>query len=153
MPRIVALLLDTGQWSRLRDNPAMLGGAVDEGLRCVVPTPAMVRAVVADTEIAGRHFRRGGRAFIFTYNLAKSAAHFPQPWRFDPARRHDPRARHLWYGAGPHFCLGFALAQAEIRATLETLLAVGGTVAIVRRRAARGVLLPGYARLVVRARR
>jgi len=86
-----------------------------------------------------------------TYNLAKDPRMFPAPQRFDMNRPVDPRARHLWYGSGPHFCLGFVLAQRELCAVVDALLRAPGRLRVVRRRYARRVLLPGYARLDVRA--
>jgi cytochrome P450 len=150
VPRLVALLVDSGEWARLRDDPARLDCVIDEGLRCIIPSPVMVRAVLDDTEIDGHRFRKGVRAVIFTYNVLKSRQFYPHPARFDPDRAHDPRVRHLWYGAGHHYCLGFALAQQEIRAVLQALLQVGGVPHIVRRGAARRVMLPAYARLDLR---
>src|SRR5262249_45382786 len=37
LPRIVALLVDSGQLGRLRAEPALLPAAIDEGLRCTAP--------------------------------------------------------------------------------------------------------------------
>jgi cytochrome P450 len=63
---------------------------------------------------------------------------------------HDPRARNLWYGAGPHFCLGFAVAQREMLLALQALLAEPGELRIVRRRIGTRRLLAGYSTLEVR---
>jgi cytochrome P450 len=150
VPRLVALLIDSGEWADVRGAPARLDCVIDEGLRCIIPSPVMIRAVRDDTEVAGNRFRRGSRAIIFTYNVLKTPRFYPHPSRFDPKRVHEPPVRHLWYGAGHHFCLGFALAQQEMRAALQALLAVDGTPRIVRRRAARRVMLPSYARLDLR---
>ena len=150
VPRLVALLVDSGEWARLRDDPARLDCVIDEGLRCIIPSPVMVRAVRDDAVIEGHRFRTGSRAVIFTYNVLKASGFYLHPSRFDPDRDHDPRVRHLWYGAGHHYCLGFALAQEEIRAFLQALLAVEGMPRIVRRTAARKVMLPAYARLDLR---
>jgi cytochrome P450 len=150
LPRIVAMLVDTGEWLRLANRPELVAAAVDEGLRCCVPIPATIRSVACDTVVHGHRFAAGSRAFVFTYNLAKDQRMFPSPQRCDITRPVDPRARHLWYGSGPHFCLGFALAQRELGAVVETLLRAPGRLRIVRRRYARHVLLPGYARLDVR---
>jgi cytochrome P450 len=100
--------------------------------------------------VGSRRIRAGERVVILTCNTARDARLFAQPDRFDISRVHDPRTRSLWYGAGPHFCFGFALAQRELHAVLAAIAAVPGTLRIVQRRAARGVLLPALARLTVR---
>jgi len=103
VPRIIALLVDIGQWARLRATPALPPSAIDEGLRCTVPVPATIRSVATEATVAGHRFRRGSRAFIFRYNVAKHPRLFPHP----AASRHHsplhrPRAKHVWYGSGPH---------------------------------------------------
>ena len=151
LPRLVALLVDAGQWDAARDRaPDGLAGVLAEGLRFAAPVPATVRIAARDVSLDGRRVRRGTRVVVLACNAARDPALFPDPDRFDVARTHDPRARHLWFGAGPHFCLGFALAQRQLRRSLATLLAVDGTPRIVRRRVARGALIPAYASLVLR---
>jgi cytochrome P450 len=150
LPRALALLLDTGQWARLRERPDLLPHALDEALRCTVPVPITVRTAARDVEVDNHRFRAGSRLVIFTYNLAKSPSVVGAPGRCDIQQPLDPRARNLWYGSGPHFCLGYGLAQYELRAVLQTLLDLPGRLRITRRRYARHVLLPAYARLDVR---
>ncbi|TDC40811.1 cytochrome P450, partial [Actinomadura sp. KC345] len=58
----------------------------------------------------------------------------------------------LWFGAGPHFCIGYPLAMAQIRMVARTLLDAG-PLRITRRSAARGVLIPTYRHLAVRVER
>jgi cytochrome P450 len=152
LPRIVALLVDTGQWGRLRQHPELLPGAIDEGLRCTAPTLATIRAVARPVTLAGHRLAPGDRLTLLTHNCAKNPRLFPAPWRYDPARIHPPEARHLWFGAGPHFCLGFALAQEELRSALRALTALPNDLTIVGRRPSFG-FLPRYERLVVRAGR
>ncbi len=63
--------------------------------------------------------------------------------------------RHLWFGAGPHFCLGMPLALAQVDAVLDALrpvAAAGRSLEVTDRAVARGVLIPAYRSLVVRAR-
>ncbi len=103
LPRIVALLLDSGEWSHLRHQPNLVCAAVDEGLRCTVPIPATIRSIAQTGTVRGHRFTAGGRAFIFTYNLAKDPRLFPSPERFDILRASGQLARYLWYGSGPHF--------------------------------------------------
>lgn len=151
LPRLVALLVDGGQWEAARErSPDGLGPVLAEGLRFAAPVPATVRIAARDLTLDGRRVRQGTRVVVLACNAARDPALFPDPDRFDVTRTHDPRARHLWFGAGPHFCLGFALAQRQLRRTLEALLSVPGTPRIVRRRTARGALIPAYASLVLR---
>jgi cytochrome P450 len=150
LPRIVALLIDSGQISRLSQEPERIPAAIDEGLRYVTPLPATVRIAGGDVTLRGERVRAGTRVLILSMNLTKDADVFPDPFRFDIDRRQDPRGNRLWFGAGPHFCFGFTLAQRELQRVVELLAAVRGRLMIVRRRPALGALLPRYDRLDIR---
>jgi cytochrome P450 len=152
LPRIVALLIDSGQMARLRDRDA-IGRAVDEGLRYVAPVPVTVRIANRGVMLRGREIPVGTRLLVFTSNLTRDASVFPDAARFDIDRVHDARGRHLWYGAGPHFCFGFVLAQRQLQRALETLAALPGRLAIQRRRPAFRTLLAMYECLDVRLER
>jgi cytochrome P450 len=150
LPRIVAVLIDTGQLAVVQRHPESVARAVAEGLRFVAPVPATTRIAARNTSVGGVQVNAGTRMLILTMNVARDPRHFPRPDRFDVDRVHDPAARQPWYGAGPHFCLGVAIAQCQLTAALTVLAETHGTVEIVRRRPARHVLLPGYAMLAVR---
>jgi cytochrome P450 len=150
VPRVLALLIDSGQQGRVRRDRALAAAAVDEGLRFTTPVPATVRIAGPRAQVAGRALPPGTRVVILTGNLARDPRLFADPDRFDVDRVHDGRARHLWYGVGPHFCLGFALAQRELRLVIESLASLPGPLRIVRRRVSWRALLPSYRRLEVR---
>ena len=150
LPRVVALLIDSGAMDELRSDPALVSRAIDEGLRFATPVPATLRIAVADAEVHGHRFRRGTRVILLTANMARDHTVFPNPDRFDIHRQFDARGRYMWYGAGPHFCLGFPLAQREMQMVVGIMAQLPGRLRIVRRRAATGVLLPAWARLDVR---
>jgi cytochrome P450 len=142
VPRLVAIAHDTGWTARLLADDAQLRRrAVEEGLRVTVPTPAMLRSVRSSASVGGVPVDAGDRVVIATVNCCRAAG------GFDPDRSVDPAVRHLWFGAGPHFCLGMPLATAQVDAVLDALAAASsdGRVPVVgRRRAARGVLVPAY---------
>ncbi|MEU7821524.1 cytochrome P450 [Catellatospora sp. NPDC049133] len=142
VPRLIALLHDAGQLDRVAADPALLDPAIDEAMRVSTPTPMMLRSVHAETAIGDVAVRPGDRVLLATHNCCQ--AYGP----FDLDRPHPPELRRLWFGAGPHFCIGYPLAMAEIRAVAATVLAAA-PLRIVRRRAARGVLIPTYRELVV----
>ncbi|MFD7023340.1 cytochrome P450 [Promicromonospora sukumoe] len=142
VPRLVAIAHDTGWTARLlAPDAALRRRAVEEGLRVTVPTPAMLRAVRADASVGGLPVAAGERVVIATVNCCRASG------GFDPDRPVDPAVRHLWFGAGPHFCLGMPLAMAQVDVVLDALAAAAtdGRVPVVgRRQAARGVLVPAY---------
>ncbi|MBA8809813.1 cytochrome P450 [Promicromonospora sukumoe] len=142
VPRLVAIAHDTGWTARLlAPDAALRRRAVEEGLRVTVPTPAMLRSVRADASVGGLPVAAGERVVIATVNCCRASG------GFDPDRPVDPAVRHLWFGAGPHFCLGMPLAMAQVDVVLDALAAAAtdGRVPVVgRRQAARGVLVPAY---------
>jgi len=144
LPRMVALLIDSGWMARLRREPERIDAAIAEGLRVTTPSPVMLRSVAAPAEIGGLAVRPGERVILATF-LANAAA-----GDFDPEANPAASLKQLWFGAGVHFCLGAPLAMAQVRSSLDALLAVDG-LHIVSRRAASGVLIPSYASLRVAA--
>ncbi|MFB4312496.1 cytochrome P450 [Actinomadura sp. 21ATH] len=143
VPRLVALLHDAGRLDP-GARAADVGLAIDEAMRVTTPTPVMLRGVHAAASVGDVAVRPGDRILIATHNCCR--AYGP----FDPDRPQPPELRRLWFGAGPHFCIGYPLAMAETRAVARTVLAAA-PLKITRRRAARRVLIPTYARLAVRA--
>ena len=152
VPRAVALLVDSGQQRDLRSEPKLMQSAIDEALRFIVPSPIMLRSVCSDVTVSGHRFKAGQRVMLFTYNLLKHPDLYPRPRRFDIRREQPACARNIWFGAGPHFCLGFGLAQREMKMVIGALIDLPREVAVVRRAYSRGVLIPAYSRLDVRMR-
>ncbi len=142
LPRMIALLIDSGWMARLRETPDRTDAAIAEGLRVTTPSPVMLRSVVAPGTIGPVAVRPGDRVILATFAANAAAG------GFDPDGNPAASLKQLWFGAGVHFCLGAPLAMAQVRATLDALLAAGD-LRIVDRRAAGGVLIPSYARLRV----
>lgn len=143
LPRAIALLADDHRLQGCAGDAAATAAAVDESMRYACPVPATMRIAARATELGGVRINAGERVVILTANLGRDPLLFPSPDRFDVTRAADPRARYLWYGAGSHFCLGFPLAQRVLRQAVAEVAAVG-PLRVVRRRAARGVLLPAW---------
>jgi cytochrome P450 len=149
VPRLIALLHDSGRLDALADSvragePGPLDTAIEEALRVTTPTPVMLRSVASPVRIGPVAVRPGDRILIATHNCARAYGDF------DPDRPHPPEVRRLWFGAGPHFCIGYPLAMVETRALARTVLA-HAPLRITARKAARRVLLPAYERLELKA--
>lgn len=150
IPRLVALLVDSGWFPLIAADRALVEPAITEGLRVTTPSPVMLRSVSPssppDATIGNVRVRAGDRVILATF--AANRALGP----FDPAANVASTLKQLWFGAGTHFCLGAPLALAQIRLTLDAILDGAGTSAltVTSRLPARGVLIPSYAALVVR---
>lgn len=149
-PRISALLLDSGRWASLAD-PKAREDVIDEGLRLTTPSEFILRSVREPATVRGHRFRRDERVFLSLYGMAR--------WRGlyqgDPEQLHlgepMPRElRQLWFGAGPHFCIGAPIAREEMR-RLFSALAPFEHLRIVDRWPAEGVLFAAYGGLVMQA--
>lgn len=147
LARVTALLSDTGWWPRVDSDSAT--SVLDEALRYVSPLPGMTRTVAEDCEIHGRLFRRGRTLVGHIYNAVRDARVIERGNDFDPDRAIPTSLRQLWFGAGTHFCIGMPLARAVLTTTISGLAELGGVEVVARQPAAR-VLIPAYARLLVR---
>jgi cytochrome P450 len=148
LPRLIALTIDSGWMGAVADDPALYDSVVSEGLRVTVPSPIMLRGVVAEATVGRTKVRPGDRIVVATLSCAQAYGDF------DPTRPHPPELRQLWFGAGEHFCLGMPLAMAEVRtvygAVLDAWRSVG-PLTITERKVAKRVLIPGYAQLKLSA--
>jgi len=142
LPRLVAVLVDSGWYPHLLADRSLIDPAIAEGLRVTTPSPVMLRSVVADATIGSVPVHTGDRVVLATF--AANRALGP----FDPSLNTAATLKQLWFGAGTHFCLGAPMAMAEIRLVVDALLAAG-PIRVVTRSASRGVMIPSYASLVI----
>jgi hypothetical protein len=116
---VLLLLRFPDERKRLQDDLALLPGAVDECLRYESPIQLTDRAVLEDCELGGKRIRRHQMVAVVLAAANRDPAHFPDPDRFDVARRDN---HHLAFGQGNHFCLGSQLARLEAEVALGALL-------------------------------
>ncbi|MFF4923298.1 cytochrome P450 [Kitasatospora sp. NPDC001261] len=116
---VLALLRHPDQLARLRADPGLIRGAVEELARYDTVTQAIVRVVAEDLEIGGRTLREGDLAYLFLAAANRDPDRFEDPDRLDLTR---PGNRHLTLGHGPHFCLGGPLAKLQAEVAIGTLV-------------------------------
>lgn len=105
---------------RLRDNPSLLPGAVEEMLRWTCPLHYFRRTATADAEIGGQAIKAGDRVVMLYSSANFDEDVFEAPLTFDIERKENP---HLAFGHGIHLCLGANLARLEARVFFEEFFA------------------------------
>ncbi|WP_030663342.1 cytochrome P450 [Streptomyces rimosus] len=117
---VLALIDHPDQRERLRRNPSLIPGAVEEFLRWSSPVHHFRRTATRDTELGGRRISRGEKVVLWFSSGNRDETVFDAPHRFDVTRTPND---HLTFGkGGPHFCLGSSLARLELRVLFEELL-------------------------------
>ncbi|WP_326768730.1 cytochrome P450 [Streptomyces sp. NBC_01591] len=115
-----ALLDHPGQLAALRDDPELIGGAVEEMLRYDGPVEtATFRYPREQVEIGQRVVPAGAPVLVSLAGADRDRGRYPEPDTFDIRR--DARG-HLAFGHGVHFCVGAPLARMEGRIAIRTLL-------------------------------
>ncbi|MCU1673936.1 MAG: hypothetical protein JWN77_2049 [Frankiales bacterium] len=115
---MLALLRVPGLLDRVRADPAVAEGVVEEVLRLDPPVQMTMRTALEDVELPGGVVKAGGTAVLLIAAAGRDEEAFPDALRFDPDR-HD--SRHLAFGGGIHFCLGAPLARLEGRVVVAEL--------------------------------
>ncbi|RTL07370.1 MAG: cytochrome P450 [Acidimicrobiia bacterium] len=108
------------QWDRLREDPSLLSGAVEEVLRWASPLLYFRRNAVEDVEVAGQLVRAGDIVSLWYISANRDESVFADPFTFDIGR--SPNHHVAFGGGGPHFCLGASLARLELRVLFESML-------------------------------
>ena len=107
---MLALMRFPGEMQRLRDDPSLANGAVEELLRYDGPSGAQVRIVQVEHALHGKTLAPGERVFMMLNAANRDPRAYAEPDRLDIHRDGMP---HLTFGFGMHICLGFPLARLE----------------------------------------
>lgn len=116
---ILALLENPDQMGRLRDEPSLIGSAVEEFLRYDSPVQRIWRLALQDCEIDGKRILKGQIVLPLIGAANRDPAQFLDPHRLDIGRRDNI---HAAFGVGTHFCVGATLARTQGQIAIQTLL-------------------------------
>ncbi|MDQ2877458.1 MAG: cytochrome P450 [Pseudomonadota bacterium] len=117
---LLTLIRQPDKQRQLRDQPEIIGTAVEELLRYETPSQHTARICPDDTEIGGKLIRKGEAVMAVMAAANRDPDRFPDPDTLDLTRTDN---RHLAFGWAAHFCFGAALARMEARIAFTSLLA------------------------------
>jgi cytochrome P450 len=107
---------------KLAADPGLIDRAVEEILRYRSPLEGLFRTATDDVELAGCPIPKGAKIRVVWASANHDEQQFEAADRFIVDRDPAELRKHVAFGLGPHSCLGAALARAELRIALSTLL-------------------------------
>ncbi|MEV7342867.1 cytochrome P450 [Streptomyces sp. NPDC093544] len=116
---MLALLRHPDQMAKLRDDPTLVPGAVEEMLRYDSPTQLGNRVTDGPVRIGGVEIPDGSSVVALVGAAHRDPRRYPDPARFDVTRNDAPV---LSFSSGIHYCLGASLARLEAQIAFSTLL-------------------------------
>jgi len=117
---VFALLQNLDQLEKLKKQPGLIVSATEEMMR--YDGAVQLRGVCAAEKvtIGDRVIASGETVYMVIGAANRDPDQFAKPDRFDIERSPN---RHLEFGNGIHFCIGAALARAEVQIAISSLLA------------------------------
>jgi len=107
------------QLKRVREDPALIPGAIDEVLRYDSPVQATVRRAARPLTLGDESVKENENVLVWLGSANRDPDAFSDADRFDVGRTPN---HHVSFGFGIHYCLGSNLARLEGRIALRELL-------------------------------
>jgi cytochrome P450 len=108
------------EFAKVKADPALINGLIEESIRWVTPVKHFMRTATTDTELSGRKIAKGDWLFLSYPSGNRDEAVFEDPFSFQVERTPN---KHLAFGYGTHVCLGQHLAWMEMRILWQELFA------------------------------
>lgn len=116
---LLALVEHPDQLRDLRDDGALLPGAIEEILRWTTPSSAKRRTATRRAPLGEHVVAPGDKVLFWEASANRDERVFDRSMTFDIRRDPNP---HLSFGHGVHYCLGANLARLEMRVMFSELL-------------------------------
>ncbi|WP_019873705.1 cytochrome P450 [Sporichthya polymorpha] len=107
---------------RVRKEPALIPGLMEEMLRLDAPVQGMFRVTTRPTRLGEVDLPEGALLWVVFGSANRDPEAFPHPDELPPPDASSKSQPHLTFGRFEHFCLGSAVARLELRLATELLL-------------------------------
>ena len=149
---VLALNQNPAEYDKLRRNPALIPNMVSEIIRWQTPVSSMSRRVREDTQLRGKHIRKGDKVVMWYVSGNRDDEVIADPMSFKVDR--ENARHHLSFGFGIHRCMGNRLAEMQLRIVWEEIMKRFHTVEVVGPAVRnRSNMIRGYRSLPVRVHR
>ncbi|CAB3741019.1 Methyl-branched lipid omega-hydroxylase [Paraburkholderia sediminicola] len=102
------------------DYDNRIGAAIEEFVRHTSPVQTFSRTATGDIELGGKQIAKHDKVVMYYGSGNRDEEVFKDPWKFDLSRTPNP---HVGFGGGGiHYCLGNAIAKAQMRALFRQFL-------------------------------
>jgi cytochrome P450 len=112
------LLTHPAELAKLKADPKIINGLVEEVLRYEPPVDITGRIASGEGDVGGCPVHAGQSLMVSLRGANRDPAVFDDPHRFDVSRKHRP---HVAFGGGAHICIGAPLARLEAQVALVKL--------------------------------
>jgi cytochrome P450 len=116
---MLGLIRHPEEFAKVKAEPSLIGGLVDEAIRYASPVKHFMRNTTAAAEFHGIALEPMERFMLCYPSANRDESVFEAPDDFRVGRKPN---RHLAFGYGPHMCLGQHLAKLEMRILFEELM-------------------------------
>jgi len=106
----------------LRDDPSLMGAAIEESLRLDPPIRGFARTNTAPTSLHGVDLEPNTKVVASFEHANRDPAVFDRPDEFDMTRSTQQLRQHYAFGGGIHVCLGAPLARLEAEIAVGRLI-------------------------------
>ena len=118
---LYTLCRDPELQGRLRRDPSLVEGFIEEGLRFLTPFRTIRRLVKQDVEIGGQTMHAGDSIYLITPLANRDEERWACPHAFDAERKQE--STHLAFGYGPGYCVGRYVGRVEAQEVVKAILA------------------------------
>lgn len=117
---VVALNRYPDEYEKLRADPSLVETMVPEIIRWQTPISHMARTALEDTEVGGSVIKAGDRVALWYISGNRDESMIDDPTAFIIDRK---KARqHLSFGFGAHHCVGYRVAELQLKVAWEEIL-------------------------------